>query len=117
MAEPKFTQGQQVIWTGMAGKFARTVRITEVRMSYLVILGETPEDARPVYDIADPFIKATVLSIPEDQLSDPDQLRDQLTARTLPAQRVADALAAAEPGYFCQDPAHRTCGCPKALPF
>jgi hypothetical protein len=50
---PGFTAGQEVTWTGTRGLFSRRVRIVEARRSYLKILGETPEDARVVYDIAD----------------------------------------------------------------
>lgn len=65
---PEFTAGQEVTWTGTKGLFARRVRIVEARRSYLAIFGETPEDARVVYDIADPAIKGTVLGIPATQL-------------------------------------------------
>jgi hypothetical protein len=67
-AASEFTAGQEVIWTGTADLFSRRVRIVEVRASYLAILGETPEDARVVYDIADPVIKGTVFGIPAGQL-------------------------------------------------
>jgi len=65
---PEFTPGQEVIWTGNKGLFARRVRIVAPRRSWLEILGETPEDARIVYDIADPVIKGTVYGIPAGQL-------------------------------------------------
>jgi hypothetical protein len=65
---PEFTAGQEVIWTGTADLFSRRVRIVEVRASYLRVLGETPQDARVVYDIADPAIKGTVFGIPAGQL-------------------------------------------------
>lgn len=65
---PEFTAGQEVVWTGTRNLFARRVRITEVRASYLSVLGETPEDAVTVYDIADPVIKGTVYGIPAGQL-------------------------------------------------
>ena len=67
-AAPEFAVGQEVIWTGTEGLFAHRVRIAEVRRSYLVIFGETPADAKTVYDIADPVIKTTVLGIPGGQL-------------------------------------------------
>ena len=65
---PGFTPGQQVTWTGTEGLFSRRVRIIAPRRSYLAIFGETPEDARLVYDIADPAIKGTVYGIPAEQL-------------------------------------------------
>lgn len=65
---PEFTPGQEVTWTGTANLFSHRVRIVEARRSYLAILGETPEDARVVYDIADPEIKGTVFGIPAGQL-------------------------------------------------
>jgi hypothetical protein len=67
-ATPEFTAGQEVIWTGSHDLFAERVRIVEVRRSYLVIFGETPEDAKIVYDIADGGFRGTVLGIPADQL-------------------------------------------------
>jgi hypothetical protein len=69
---PEFTAGQEAIWTGTEGLFTHRVRIAAVRQSYLMILGETPADARTVYDIADPVIKTTVLGIPADQLRSTD---------------------------------------------
>lgn len=65
---PEFTPGQYVTWTGTADLFSRRVRIIAPRRSYLQIFGETPEDARLVYDIADPTIKGTVYGIPAGQL-------------------------------------------------
>ena len=67
-AAPEFTAGQEVTWTGTEGLFSHRVRIVEARRSYLKIFGETPEDARVVYDIADPTIKGTVYGIPAGQL-------------------------------------------------
>ena len=67
-AVPEFTAGQEVTWTGTKGLFSHRVRIVEGRRSYLAIFGETPEDARVVYDIDDPAIKGTVLGIPAGQL-------------------------------------------------
>ena len=67
-ATPEFTAGQEVIWTGTRNLFAHRVRIAEVRFSYLQIFGETPADAKTVYDIADPVIEATMLGIPGEQL-------------------------------------------------
>jgi len=65
---PGFTPGQEAIWTGTRGLFSRRVRIIAARASYLKVLGETPEDAVTVYDIADPTIKGTVYGIPAGQL-------------------------------------------------
>jgi hypothetical protein len=64
----QFAEGQEVIWTGLARKFARTVRIVAVRRSYSARLGERPEDGKIFYDIADPTIEGTVFAIPADQL-------------------------------------------------
>jgi|SRR5215469_17850852 len=70
-AGAEFTKGQEVIWTGLSGKFARRVRIVDIRNSYLAIFGQRPEDGETVYDISDPIIKGTVYGIPADQLSSP----------------------------------------------
>ena len=67
-ADPEFQAGQQVTWTGTEGLFSRRVRIIAPRRSYLAIFGETPEDAKVVYDIADAAIKGTVYGIPAEQL-------------------------------------------------
>ena len=65
---PGFTPGQEVIWTGTHNLFAHHAKIVEVRGSWLMIFGETPADARTVYDIADSVTGVTVLGIPADQL-------------------------------------------------
>ena len=70
---PEFTPGQEVTWTGTRGLFSRRVRIITPRRSWLQILGETPEDARLVYDIADPAIKGTVYGVPAEQLHAPER--------------------------------------------
>jgi len=67
-ATPEFTAGQEVIWTGTQNLFARRVRIAGVRFSYLQIFGETPADAKAVYDIADLVIETTGFGIPGEQL-------------------------------------------------
>jgi hypothetical protein len=64
----EFTDGQEVIWTGSADLFAHRARIVRGRQSWLMIFGETPEDARTVYDIADSVTGVTVLGIPAGQL-------------------------------------------------
>lgn len=67
--EPQFTAGDKAVWTGTKGLFERPVTIREVRRSYLAILGETPGDARVVYDIHDAdVIKGVILGIPAEQL-------------------------------------------------
>lgn len=66
---PAFQAGDKAIWTGLKGLFERPVTIREVRRSYLAIFGETPEDARTVYDIYDAtVVKGVILGIPAGQL-------------------------------------------------
>jgi hypothetical protein len=65
----EFTKGQRVTWVGTAGLFRRPVTIRAARRGYLAILGESPADARLVYDIHDAtVIKGVVYSIPASQL-------------------------------------------------
>lgn len=72
MPEPEFSPGDKAIWTGSAGLFERPVTISEVRYSYLAIFGETPDDARIVYDIHDAdVVKGVILGIPAGQLKAP----------------------------------------------
>jgi hypothetical protein len=63
-----FTPGQEVIWTGSRDLFAHRATIVRARRSWLMIFGETPADARTVYDVADSVSGVTVLGIPAGQL-------------------------------------------------
>lgn len=68
-----YSPGDRAIWTGLDGRFRQPCRIIAARMSYLAVLGETPEDGIPVYDIdASPRIKGTLYSIPAGQLHPAD---------------------------------------------
>lgn len=68
MSGEQFSEGQDVIWTGVSGSFEHPARIAAVRRAYLVIAGQRPEDGEIVYDIDDSVTKGVVYSIPGEQL-------------------------------------------------
>ena len=68
MPDISFAVGDRATWHGLRGLFSHSVTIVRARKSYLVILGQTPEDAPTVYDIYDTVTRLTVLGIPAEQL-------------------------------------------------